>query len=905
MTLVPGSRLGPYEITAPLGEGGMGVVYRATDPKLKREVAIKVLPEAFAADADRLARFEREAQVLAQLHHPNIASIFGLEESGGVRALVMELAEGEDLADRLRRGPLPLDEALDAARQLVDALEAAHERGIVHRDLKPANIKLTPEGKVKVLDFGLAKALDPPATANSTTDPLRSPTLMNSATMTAAHGTRIGVLLGTAAYMSPEQARGQAVDERADIWAFGVVLLEMLTGRAPFTGDTVSDVLAAVLTREVPWGALPARTPAGVRRLRARCLERDPRKRLRDIGDARWELSEADGPEPPHRGTGVRPALTWAAWTVAAAAAGLAAWAVATRPVAAPPTPQGHFSISLPAEAPIVTLEVPGPSQSPLAVSPDGREVVYVAPHGDGTRLYARAMSDLTPRALPGTEGARAPFFSPDGKWVGFFADGKLRKAPLGGGTPTTLVDAPDGRGASWGPDGEIVFSPRVASGLFAVTESGGTPRPLTKLDFVAGDDGHGWPQVLAGHRAALFTVLSWSRETVDIDLVDLGTGKRRLVLAGVDFARYVPAAPGSATGHIVFVRDGTLVAAPFDPAGTTPAGPAVTVVESVRRAQFDISASGVLGYVPGPGAAPEYSLVSVDRAGRATPVNDQVLGYEDLHVSPDGRRVAMTIEEPGPDGTAAHVWLGDLLRGTLTRLTFEGYSRDPVWAPDGESVVYGSRRGESDFGLYLQRVDGRTPAERVWASPTPIWPDPQSFSPDGRTVVFTTKGAETSDDIWTLSLDGDRTARPWLETPATEWAGRLSPDGRFLAYNSDESGRDEVYVQPFPGPGGKWLVSQGGGINPIWSRDGRQLFYRRGGQFLAVDLETASGFTAGKPVPLFSGRYRETGRDFDVSPDGSRFVMMLNPDPRTAPSFNVLLDWRRALASRLGKDPS
>ena len=764
--MIAGTRLGPFEVVSPLGEGGMGEVYRATDTKLGREVAIKVLPAAFAEDPERLARFEREARLLAALNHPNIAHVYGFEtatpEDGpSVHFLAMELVEGEDLSERLKRGPLPLDEALAVARQIVEALEAAHEKGIVHRDLKPANVKVTPEAKVKVLDFGLAKAMDPPSTAASATDLGRSPTMMSSPTLTAAHGTRIGVILGTAAYMSPEQARGQAVDKRADIWAFGVVLLEMLTGKALFTGGTVSDVLASVLTREIDWNALPARTPAGVRRLLALCLERDPRRRLRDIGDARWALSETDVPEDATRAAGLRPAWTWAALVLAAAAAGIAAWAVATRPAAGPSAPQGHFTVSLPADAPVVTLEVPAPNQGPLVVSPDGREVVYVAPHGDGTRLYARAMADLTPRALPGTEGARAPFFSPDGKWVGFFADGKLRKAPLAGGTPTTLADAPDGRGASWGPDGDIVFSPRVTSGLLVVSESGGAPRPLTKLDFAAGDDGHHWPQVLPGHRAALFTVLSWSRETVDIGLVDLGTGKRRLVQAGVDYARYVPATPGAATGHLVFVRNGTLLAAPFDPAGSVPAGPAVTVVESVRGAQFDISAGGVLSYVPGVGAAPAYSLVTVDRAGRATPVNDQILGYEDLHVSPDGRLVAMTIEEPGPEGVAAHVWLGDLSRGTLTRFTFEGDSRDPVWAPGGESIVYGSKRGESTFGLYRQRLDGRTPAELVWASPTPIWPDPQSFSPDGRIVVFTTKGTGTSDDIWTLSLDGDRAARP------------------------------------------------------------------------------------------------------------------------------------------------
>ena len=917
MPLVSGARLGPYEIVAPLGEGGMGEVYRATDTRLRRDVAIKILPAEFTGDAERLARFEREAQLLAQLHHPNIASVFGLEEttlstSTGevvVRALVMELAEGTTLAERIASaGPMPMADALPIARQMADALDAAHEKGIVHRDLKPQNVKVTPDGTVKVLDFGLAKAMDPATEAglrSAGSASAESPTMLSP-----AHVTRAGWILGTAAYMAPEQARGRAVDKRADIWAFGVVLYEMLTGRVLFDGETVSDVLAAVLTRDIDWSALPPDTPAPVRRVLGRCLVRDPKDRLRDIGDASTELREAGAaaaepapptsvPAPPASVPRARRARLLVPWLVAAAACALATWALWNRPAAmGGGRVEGHFAITLPAGAPLVALEIPGVNSGPLAVSPDGRHVVYVAASDGDTRLYARAMADLTPRALPGTEGATLPFFSPDGTWVGFFAEGKLKKTPLAGGTPATLADAPAGHGGSWSASGEIVFAPGETTGLLALPDTGGTPRAVTTLDFAAGDDSHRWPQWLPGQRAVLFTVLAWSRETTDIVIVDLDTGARRTVVEGEHFARFVPASAGAAAGHLVFVRAGALMAAPFDPMRPDPAGAPITIIDGVRTGQFDVSASGVLVYTPGSGVAPDYSLVWVDRAGGSRPVIDGARGYEDLHLSPDGRRVALTIEEAGPE-SPAHVWLADTERGTLTRVTFEGFSRDPVWMPDGQSIVFGSKRGDTTFGLYRQRLDGQASAELVWASPIPIWPDPQSVTPDGRVLVFSTKGRDTGDDIWTLSLDGDRTARPWLQSPAPEWNGRLSPNGRWIVYNSGESGATEIYVQQFPGPGGKWLVSQGGGSNPIWSRDGRQLFYRQADKILAVDVETSAGFRAGKSTVLFAGRYRYSGRDFDVAPDGARFVMMRNDDPRTTTTLHVLLNWFAQLDAR------
>jgi serine/threonine-protein kinase len=894
--------LGPYRILGKLGEGGMGEVYRARDSRLNRDVAIKILPDVVAHDTDRVARFTREAQTLAALNHPNIAQIYGIVDApaapdagaggGHVHALVMELVEGEDLSAIIARGPIPLADALAIARQVADALDAAHESGIVHRDLKPANIKVRADGTVKVLDFGLAKASAPDG-AGATAGAANSPTL-------TAHATQMGMVIGTAAYMAPEQARGKAVDKRADIWAFGVLLYEMLTGRRAFDGEDTSDILAAVLRQDIDWAALPASTPSAVRRLLRRCIEKDPRRRLSAIGDARLELDDtempvaASRPAPP-----VRLGLTRWFWPALAGGALIVAAAALLRPAPRPAPAAGHFTIALPDSAPLVTLEVPGVNEGPVAVAPDGRQLVYVAADGRSTRLYARAMADLTPRALPGTEGARLPFFSPDGQWVGFFADGKLKKTPMAGGTPAILADAPLGCGASWSPAGEIAFAPSDTSGIFLVSDGGGTPRALTTLDFAAGDNSHRWPQWLPGGRAVLITVVAWSRETSDIVMVDAASGSRRTVQEGADFARYVPAAPGAATGHLVFVKAGALAAAPFDPAGSGPAGPPVVVLDGVRSGQFDVSASGTLAYAPGSGAATDYSLVWVDRTGAVQPITDLRRGYEDLHLSPDGRRVALTIEEAGPY-SAANVWLADIGRGTLTRLTFEGYSRDPVWAPDGTAVIFGSKRGASEFGLYRQNVGGQAEAELVWASPVPIWPDPQSWSHDGRTLVFSTKAKDTAEDIWTLSLEGDRAAKPWLQTSANEWAGRLSPDGRWMAYNSDESGQAEVYVQPFPGPGGKWLASQGGGgFNAIWSRDGRRLYFRRGDQILETDVDTASGFTLGTPRILFSGRYLATGRDFDVSPDGTRFVMMRNDDPRSTTTLHVVLNWWHALDAR------
>jgi eukaryotic-like serine/threonine-protein kinase len=895
MTLTIGTRLGPYVVTGPLGAGGMGEVYRARDTQLDRSVALKILPTSFAADPDRVMRFTREAKTLAALNHPNIAAIYGIESGPGApaAALVMELVEGEDLSAHIARGPTPVNEVLPIARQIVDALEAAHDAGIIHRDLKPANIKLRADGTVKVLDFGLAKVIDAMLEGPFANDP---GSLRNSPTFTSPAMTQMGVVLGTAAYMSPEQARGRAVDRRADIWAFGVILHELLTGRPLFAGDTTGDVMASVLKDTPDLRTLPPAVPLPLHRLLQKCLQKDPRRRLSAIGVARWELDDSGAGDATPADASRR--TSWVPWAVAgiASAAAIALGVYPRASATAAAIVDGHFTITLPATAALVTSDVPRWTDVPLALSPDGRHVVYVAPSGRGTQLFVRATADPTPRPLAGTDGARDPFFSPDSQWVGFFADGKLRKILLAGGTPSTIADAPDPTGGSWGNDGEILFVPSRTAGLAAVPDGGGRIRQVTTRNLAAGDDMLGWPQVLPGTRLVLFTIIAWSRETSMLAVVDMTSGNRQVVQEDALFARYVPGRDGSG-GHIVFVRDGALVAASFDPARPAQLGSAVTVLEGVRQMQFDVSRSGTLVYAPASGKAPDYSLVWADRTGAVTSINDLPRGYEDLSLSRDGKRVALTVEESGPD-SPAYVWIADVDRRALTRLTFDHMSRDPVFAPDSQSLVFGSKRGADQYGLYVQRLDGRSSAELVWESPVKVWPDATSWTQDGRTIVFTTNGNTTSDDIWTLSLD-DRKARPWLNTGAVEGEGRLSPNSRWMAYASDESGRTEVYVQPFPGPGAKHLVSQRGGRSAIWSQDGRELFYRRGDELMVVAVETGDRFTSGTPAPMFSGRFRSTGRDYDVSPDGRRFVLMHAIEPRTTDRMAIILNWWSLLDAR------
>jgi len=800
MTIPAGTRLGAFEVSSLLGVGGMGEVYRARDTKLGREVALKLLPEFLARDEEKLARLEREAHLLASLNHPNIATLHGLEESEGLRFLVMELVPGETLAERLARGRLGLEEALSIMRQIGEALEAAHEKGIIHRDLKPANVKVTSDGKVKLLDFGLAKAI---AEEKSPADLSQSPTLTRE-------GTEHGVILGTASYMSPEQARGQALDRKTDIWSFGCVLYEVLTGRKAFPGETVSDIIASILARDPDWEALPERTPLKIRDLLRRCLQREPHRRLRDIGDARIEIEESLA-EPSPAALKTRPTRVFPLVLVATALVAIAVWGLLHFGRAAPRV-VSRFDLNLPPEEALTHLNDPV-----VAWSPDGTRFVYVG--GRPMKLYVRAIDQVESAGIPGTEGAITAFFSPDGEWVGFYGLGRLKKVHLASGSVITLCDVPEGWGASWGDDDTILFEPTGTSGLSRVSASGGAPSVVTTPDPSQGEISHRWPEFLPGAKAVLFTIWAGSFETSRIAVLSLETGKHRVLVEGASFSRY------SSTGHLVYAREGKLEAAPFDLDRLEVTGQPVPLSLEVRTlspfgtAHFSLSRDGSLAYVPASGPL-EKTLLWVDRNGWIRPLTDTRRDYDNPRLSPDGKRLAVKILDE-----RAHIWIYDLERDALTRLSGPD-AHMPIWTPDGERVTFVSATGPFEF--VWQAVDGSSTPEKL-TSATASNSEPDSWSPDGKWLAFSDNHPKTSWDIWLLSLEGERKAYPFLQTPAREAGGVFSPDGRWIAYDSDESGRREVYVQPFPGPGGKWQVSTEGGNQAVWARNGREIFYRSG----------------------------------------------------------------------------
>jgi serine/threonine-protein kinase len=906
LALAPGTRLGVYEVTAQIGEGGMGEVYRARDTRLNRDVALKILPDAFAGDPDRLARFTREAQTLASLNHSNIGAIYGIEEGGEVRALVMELVEGEDLSQRIARGPIPLDETLPIARQIADALEAAHEQGIIHRDLKPANIKLRPDGTVKVLDFGLAKAMEP-ASAMSV-NAMMSPTL-------SIHATQAGIILGTAAYMSPEQAAGKAVDKRSDLWAFGAVVMEMLTGRSVFTGETVSHVIAAVLRAEPDWTTLPANTPAPIRRLLRRCLEKDRKRRLDSAAAARLEIDEAlvpIGDASPVRVTMPeavwRRALPWAA--AGALAAGLAVVIVLWAPwrSAAPPrVTRTTITTSGPA-----ALTINGVDRD-VALSPDGTHVVYVG--NNGTQLFVRALDALEPVAIASGAVVQGPFVSPDGQWVGFFENvTTLRKVAITGGAPITLasLDAIP-RGATWAPDDTIIFATSSpTTGLLRVSAERGMPEVLTRPDYAQGEANHLWPEILPDGHAVLFTIMSQAGglEMAQVAVRDLRTGAQKVLLRGGRHAQYVASGLGSPKraeregGHLIYVAAGTLRAIPFDPNRLETHGTAVPVLPRLittpdGAGDFAVAADGTLVYVDAPGspAANARTLVWVDRTGNEEPVPAEPHAYQHPRLSPDGTRVALTRTDQEKD-----LWVWDLRRASLTRLTLDP-SQDlfPVWTKDSQRIIFTSNRGGQN-SLWWQAADGTGTAERLTTSNNALV---TGITRDGTAVVFFETTPTMGRDLMQLALDGTRRVTPLLQTKFDELNGIVSPDGRWLAYESNSSGSFEIYVRPFPNVGGgQRQVSTAGGRQPLWARSGKELFYLGGNSALLRVPVEASGATwnAGTPMKLLEGRYvtgGTLGRMYDVSPDGQRFLMIKAPgtDASAAPpALIVVQHWDEEL---------
>jgi eukaryotic-like serine/threonine-protein kinase len=877
-----GRQVGGYKILSLLGSGGMGEVYRARDTKLRREVAVKVLPAAFAQDPGRLARFQREARVLATVNHPHIAAIYGIEEADGVRGLVLELVEGPTLADRLTTGPLPVKDALKIARDIADALEAAHEKGIVHRDLKPANIKLALAGAVKVLDFGLAKAW---AGDTAGADQWQGPTI-------TATAPREGLILGTPAYMSPEQARGAAVDKRADIWAFGCVLYEMLAGRAPFHGSSITEVLAAVLEREPQWNVLSPNTPARVRALLRRCLQKDPKQRLRDIADARLEIEEvltpshADAEAPPKTRRGRVAATVVAVGTIAVVAVGVTLYLRATP---APDTRVFQSSILPPAEANLAPL----PFQR-FALSPDGRLLALVARTGAGPlQLWVQPLDGRPPRVLPGAEGT-TPFWSPDSRSIGFYAGLSLKTIDVAGGPPLTVADVSAGNpGATWNHDNVILFS---ASGegsvIMRVSASGGTVSPVTTLDRENGETRHWAPFFLPDGRHFLYVAIgtrsSGPAAVNGIYVAALDSKERKLLVPGGASPRY-------ALGFLLFLRDQTLLAQPFDVEGLELTDDAAPVAEQVatgglsgRMGAVTVSDNGVLAYQRG-SRGDVSQLVWVDRTGQQLEALSDRGDYGDVTLSPDGRRAAVTLLDEA--GSNRDVWLLDVPRRLRTRFTFDSAEENsPVWSPDGRVVFSSQRKGFPD--VYQKSSRGGDIEDVLLAETGAEYP--LSWSRDGRFLLYGLGSSPADTDLWVLPLFGDRKPFPFIQTSFFEFAAAFSPDSRWVAYASNESGRNEIYVVPFPGPGGKWQVSTAGGNWPRWRRDGREIFYMAPDNRLMVAAVEGqrSGFQVSAVRPLFETRARINQRSmYDVTPDGQRFLINTIVEQTVQP-ITLVVNW-------------
>jgi Tol biopolymer transport system component len=871
-----GDTLGVYRVLDQLGEGGMGQVFRARDTRLDRDVAIKILPPLFAGDAERLARFEREAKTLASLNHPNIAQIYGIEGTG----LVMELVEGHDLATRLARGPLPIADALAIARQIAEALEAAHERGIIHRDLKPANVMVRDDGTVKVLDFGLAKALDPSAGSQAE--------LMHSPTFTSP-STQLGTILGTAAYMAPEQARGRPVDKRADIWAFGCVLFEMLSGRQAFQGESVTDLVAAIVKEDPDWKTLPPDTPRSVRRLLERCLRKDVRQRLHDIADARIDLEDAVANPATEAPPAVPAPAARTAVMALAALSGLLLLATAylgwrtLRPAAA--APAIRFAIQPPAG-----LELPVDGWPAIALSPDGsRMVVTAGTSSEQNSLYGRTLDsvDLTP--VPGGKNGFNPFFSPDGKWIAFTADQKLKRIPITGGQPQVLADAEWG-GGTWGPGDAIIYTPHYASGLWKVPAAGGKAEKLTEPDSKNGELGHWWPQFLPDGRNVVFTSFSTPIEKSRVMVYSIATGQQRVLVEGANFGRVL------ASGHLLYARANGIAGVPFDLGRAEITGPEAPVLEGVSTyftngmAQISVAANGTLGFVPEKEARANSEIVWLDRAGKISPALPPARRHTDMRLSPDGRRLAVTIEDDN-----RNIWVHDFERGTLGPVTSGAASEfGPVWTPDGRRLAFAV---ESPVFRIFTKPPVVTAADEPMVT-LEFDTVPMSFSPDGRYLVYTVSNPVTRADLWIRATGGTDGGKALIASKYEDGGAEISPDGKWIAYTSDESGRPEAYVQGFPEPSERWQVSTGGAANLRWSRDGRQLFYARvdPSAIMSVQLTPAAGgsLSTGKPALVYEGRFDA----YDAAPDGRMLILRRDPAALAA-SIHIVLNWVNELKAK------
>ncbi|MGE5276438.1 MAG: protein kinase domain-containing protein [Acidobacteriota bacterium] len=893
MSLKAGESVGPYRILAPLGRGGMGEVYRARDTRLERDVALKVIREEKAADAEGLERFRRETRAVAALNHPGILAIYDTGVHGGAPYAVMELLAGETLAERLEAGPLPQRDASETAARIADALAAAHAHGVVHRDVKPSNVFLTEDGQTKILDFGIARRAEAGPAGSGTAE--------------STLGQTSGALMGTAGYVSPEQVRGRPADARSDVFSLGATVYEALTGRKAFSGLTAAETLSAVLGADPGGYPETGLIPPELRRIVLRCLEKDPANRYQSARDVALDLRAwqtgalaqiVPQPPPPRRRGRTRLLLAAAG----ALLLGLGLY-MGRRMRPAPPNLSASVTRVTLALSPPLSLST---AERPFfSISPDGKRLVYVAEVEGRTRLEVRDTNSLETRSLPGTEDATGPFFSPDGNWVGFFAGQNLKKVSLAGGASASVGPGvpPVTRGASWGPDDRIVFCPANTHGLVARRASTGEQERLAWPDYDRGEQAYWWPELLPGGKAALFVIRAGDTfETASIAALRLDNGAKKILLQGGTSPRYAP------TGHLVYARGGTLLAAPFDPERLEVTGASVPLISGIRTeatgaAQYAFSGNGTLLYLPGPSPSrASYRLVRVDRGGKVQPFAFAPGDYYGPRFSPDGKRLAVVRGDANQD-----VWIADLERGLMTRLTPEASEEfDPVWSPDGRRIAYTSERRSLEPQIFLRAADGSGEEEPLWKKPVAVFA--QAWSPDGKVLALAEAIPGTRWDLWTLEIG--REARPFLVTPYFEAEPDFSPDGRWIAYTSNESGNFEIYARPFPGPGGRVQISTDGGVEPAWSRDGRELFYRKGDRMMAVPVRSGAHLSVGRPAVLFetSGLLALPTieiRQYDPAPDGQSFVMIRLPDAQApAPSPILVVNWFAELERKVAERP-
>jgi serine/threonine protein kinase/Tol biopolymer transport system component len=893
-----GRQLGHYQVISLLGVGGMGEVYEALDTKLGRDVAIKVLPERFSSDSERLARFQREARLLAALNHPNIATIHGLEQSDGIHYLVMELVPGETLAEKTKReGALPIEEALKITKQMAEALEAAQERSIIHRDLKPANVKVTPEGRVKVLDFGLAKAFAAELRADETLSAL--PTAQ-------------GVIMGTVGYMSPEQARGQELTKATDLWAFGCILFEILTGKRVFGGEGLTDILVEVVKTDPDWKQLPEQTPPSIRRLLQRCLRKDRRHRLQDATGARLEIEEgleflasggkqADLPgiiqssgSPAVQSAPASAPSRKQKWVPLVGVSALALIAIAgilvwlRRPFSSAPKQVSRFAINLAPGQRLAAVDQPSPA---LAISPDGSRLAYVANQGGRQQqVYIRNINSLAAVAIPESEGGYNPFFASDGKSIAFFVEGTLKKVSVGGGSPVSVASVPRislPMGGAWAADGSFILGFGNLPILERVPAEGSAAKPFTTLDSKRGETSHMWPSFLPGDQALLYTV-ERGPNTPNLTVErNLATGEQRELITGGSRPIYV------ASGHIVYADQNNLMAAPFDVKQLRVTGPPVAVVQGVMRCQqcgggqFDIAKTGALVYIPEVRSAADRHIVWVDRMGKEEPISAAPGTYGKPELSPDGKRIALASE--------GQIRIYDIARDSLTQVTA---GTNPTWSADGQRVAY-QRQANGDFNVFMQKADGTGEAEQLTTGSKRHAPG--AFSGDGRFLAYTEVDPASGSDIWILTL-ADHKAKAFVTDPKDQSAPKFSPDGRWLVYTSDESGVREIFLRSASDTGRKLQISTDGGVEPLWNHNGREIFYWNGDQVMAVDINTSPSLSAGKPHQLFAAQYvRSQGNlpNWDVSSDGQHFAMLRAVELNVT-QLNVVLNWFEELRQRV-----